>query len=251
MIVLYWLIMYNESITHYKGEVSMRYKCLIVDDEVELAQSTAEYFNLFDILTTYVTNYEDCLTFFKDHSADVILLDINLADASGFNLCKRLRETIDVPILFVSARTSDDDILIALNIGGDDYITKPYTLSVLLAKVKAIIKRYYSTLEQKEVEEMCYSNGTLTINYQLGKVYLDGREVPFKAMEYRLLCYLIRNRGRIISKEELFREVWGDAITGDGTLNVHIRYLREKIEENPNEPSHIKTVWGRGYIYEE
>lgn len=243
--------MYNKSITHYIGEVFMKYTCLIVDDEVELAQSTAEYFNLFDVLTTYVTNYNDCLSFFIDHSADVILLDINLADASGFNLCKRLRETIDVPILFVSARTSDDDILIALNIGGDDYITKPYSLSVLLAKVKTVIKRYSSKNEKNNVEETCFMNGKLTVNYQLGKVYHGGREIPFKAMEYRLLCYLIRNKGRIISKEELFSEVWGDVITGDGTLNVHIRYLREKIEENPNEPKHIKTVWGRGYIYEE
>lgn len=229
----------------------MRYKCLIVDDEIELAQSTSEYFNLFDVSTIYVTNYEDCIAFFKENSAEVILLDINLADTSGFNLCKKLREEIDVPILFISARTSDEDKLIALNIGGDDYITKPYTLSVLLAKVKAVLKRYSSTVGIKAKEDECYINGTLTVNFQLGKVYHKGQEVPFKAMEYRLLCYLIRNKGRIISKEELFKEVWQDAITGDGTLNVHIRYLREKIEDNPNEPRHIKTVWGRGYIYEE
>lgn len=229
----------------------MRYNCLIVDDELELAQSTSEYFNLFDVSTIYVTNYEDCIAFFKENSADIILLDINLADASGFNLCKQLREKIDVPILFISARTSDEDKLIALNIGGDDYITKPYTLSVLLAKVKAVMKRYSSTVGTKDREDTCYTNGTLTVNFKLGKVYHKGQEVPFKAMEYRLLCYLIRNKGRIISKEELFKEVWQDAITGDGTLNVHIRYLREKIEDNPNEPRYIKTVWGRGYIYEE
>ncbi|WP_167956084.1 response regulator transcription factor [Anaerosporobacter faecicola] len=228
----------------------MKYQCLIVDDEIELAESTAEYFNLFDVKTKYVTNYDDCIEFFKTNTADVILLDINLADASGFAVCKQLRETIAVPILFISARTSNEDILVALNIGGDDYITKPYTLSILLAKVQAVIKRYASTTEKKEESEQ-YEKGNLRVDFTAGKVYSKGKEIPFKAMEYRLLCYLIKNRGRIISKEELFKEVWQDAITGDGTLNVHIRYLREKIEENPNEPIHIKTVWGRGYQYEE
>lgn len=231
----------------------MKYNCLIVDDEIELAQSTEEYFNLFDVSTKYVTNAKDCLDFFVDNTADIILLDINLGDSSGFNLCKQLREKVQVPILFISARTSDDDVLIALNIGGDDYIKKPYTLSVLLAKVKAVIKRYSIALEQQndDNKDDCYYAKDFTVNYTLGKVYKDGIEVPFKAMEYRLLCYLIKNKGRILSKEELFKEVWQDEITGDGTLNVHIRYIREKIEKSPNEPSHIKTVWGRGYVYEE
>jgi len=227
----------------------MHYNCLVVDDEKELAESTSEYFNMFDVSTEYVTDYSECLAFLEKNSVDLILLDINLGDASGFELCKKLRESLDIPILFISARISDDDVLIALNIGGDDYIKKPYKLSVLLAKVKVVLKRYQNTDLKKMLEN--YENENLRVDYKLGKVFADKKEVQLKAMEYKLLIYLIQNKGRIIPKEELFESVWEDVITGDGTLNVHIRHLREKIEMDPNEPERIKTVWGRGYIYED
>ena len=125
----------------------MHYDCLIVDDETAIASSTSEYFNLFELSSAYVTSYEQCIDFLKENTVSLLLLDINLGDRSGFGLCKKLREQTDIPILFISARTSDDDILTALNIGGDDYITKPYTLSVLLAKVKAVLKRCARTVE--------------------------------------------------------------------------------------------------------
>lgn len=229
----------------------MRYDCLIVDDEKELAESTADYFNLFDVKTAYVTEYEECITFLKDNTADLILLDINLVNASGFQLCKKLRETLNIPILFISARTSDEDILVALNIGGDDYIKKPYTLSILLAKVKAVLKRYQGTKEESVKKSERYENGSLAVDFRQGKVYIKGEEITLKAMEYKLLSYLIENKGRIVPKEELFENVWQDVITGDGTLNVHIRHLRERIEENPNDPVRITTVWGRGYVFNE
>jgi len=120
----------------------MIYDCLIVDDEEVLAETTCEYFNLFDVQSAYVTSAEECLTFLQENEVSLLLLDINMGAMSGFDLCKKLRKTTDIPILFISARTSNDDILIALNIGGDDYIQKPYTLSVLHAKVKAVLKRY-------------------------------------------------------------------------------------------------------------
>ena len=119
----------------------MHYNCLIVDDEEELARMTAEYFRMFDVSTEYVTSREACYAFLKEHTADLILLDINLGDGTGFEVCKRLREGTQIPILFISARQSDDDVLVALSIGGDDYIKKPYSLSVLLAKVKVNLKR--------------------------------------------------------------------------------------------------------------
>ena len=128
----------------------MHYNCLIVDDEQPLAESTSEYFNLFDVKTDFVLNSKDCFKFLEEHTVDVILLDINLEKESGFELCKKLRKTLDAPILFISARSSDDDILIALNIGGDDYIKKPYSLSVLLAKVKAVLKRYIANEKNTE-----------------------------------------------------------------------------------------------------
>lgn len=223
----------------------MKYDCLIVDDEIPLSESTSEYFNMFDIKTTWVADAAACLDFFKENKADLILLDINLGTDSGFSLCKKIRENIDVPILFISARNSDDDVLLALGIGGDDYISKPYSLNILLAKVKAVLKRY----QNKETKELTF--GRFTINFHLERVFCDGNDLGLKAMEYRLLSYLVRNSSRIISKEELFDRVWGDSITGDGTLNVHIRRLREKIEDDPNNPKYIRTIWGTGYIFED
>jgi two-component system response regulator RegX3 len=167
-----------------------------------------------------------------------------LGQSSGFEICRELRKTTETPILFISARRSDDDVLLALNIGGDDYIQKPYSLSILLAKVKTVLKRYRSNYDST------LSFGSFTLDFDMEKLMADGKEIKLKAMEYKLLVYLAQNKNRIISKEELFRRVWGDAITGEGTLNVHIRRLREKIEENPNEPRYIKTVWGTGYVFE-
>ena len=118
------------------------YKVLMIDDDEVIAKSTAEYFNMFDLKTAYVTSFEEAVKFLDENVVSLLLMDINLGDKSGFDLCKQVRENYDMPILFISARTSDDDVLIALNIGGDDYIKKPYTLSILLAKVKAILGRY-------------------------------------------------------------------------------------------------------------
>jgi len=222
----------------------VKYDCLIVDDEELLSRSTRDYFNMFGVNTAWVTGPTACMDFFQAHTADLILLDINLGNASGFDLCKQLRETISVPILFISARTSDDDMILALNIGGDDYIQKPYSLSVLLAKVKAVLKRYQAN------DVKSFVCGGLKIDYEYRRVFVHGQVITLKSMEYKLLTYLIENRNRVVSKNEIFRKVWEDSIAGDNTLNVHIRRLRGKIEENPNEPKYIKTVWGTGYVFE-
>jgi two-component system response regulator RegX3 len=219
----------------------MNYDCLIVDDEPELASGVSEYFNLFGVGAHYVLNADDALSFLREHTVSLILLDINLGQGSGFELCKTLRETLDVPILFVSARTSSEDMLLALNIGGDDYIQKPFTLSVLLAKVKAVLKRYGAKK----------TDSRLRVDAATERIYLDGAALSLTNMEYRLLKYLLDNRGRVVGKEELFEKIWSDSFVGDGTLNVHIRRLREKIEKDPNEPLLIKTVWGVGYVYDE
>ncbi|MDE7305879.1 MAG: response regulator transcription factor [Clostridia bacterium] len=219
----------------------MKYNCLIIDDEKMLADSTAEYFNLFGVNTLAVYGADGCREFFKDNTAELILLDINLGNGSGFDLCKQLRETTNVPILFISARTSDDDKIVALNIGGDDYVQKPYSLGVLLAKVKAVLKRYGGAKE--------YFDGYLSVNFESKQVKVEGKTVKFTMLEFKLLSYLIENKGRVISKKELFEKVWSDKFTGDGTLNVHIRRLREAIENNPNEPKYIVTVWGDGYKF--
>lgn len=221
----------------------MKYNCLIVDDEKVLADSTAEYFNLFGVKTACVYGADECRTFLQGNDAELILLDINLGDGSGFALCKELRESTDIPILFISARTSDDDKIVALNIGGDDYVQKPYSLGVLLAKVKAVLKRY----GQSDVSE--YSDGYLRVNFRAKQVSAGDKNIKLTPLEFRLLSYLMENDGKVISKRELFEKVWQDKFTGDGTLNVHIRKIREAIEVNPNAPQYIITVWGDGYKF--
>ncbi|MBD5131191.1 MAG: response regulator transcription factor [Clostridiales bacterium] len=221
----------------------MKYNCLIVDDEKVLADSTAEYFNLFGVNTVAVYGADECRRFFDTNTTELILLDINLGDGSGFDLCKQLRETTNIPILFISARTSDDDKIVALNIGGDDYVQKPYSLGVLLAKVKAVLKRYGRGIATE------YSDGYLTVDFEAKQVGVNGKPVKLTTLEFKLLAYLMANEGRVISKKELFEKVWEDKFTGDGTLNVHIRRLREAIEISPNAPKYIVTVWGDGYKF--
>ncbi len=221
----------------------MHYQCLIIDDEKLLADSTAEYFNLFGVKTAVVYTAAECRAFFEEHTAELLLLDINLGDSSGFELCRELREKTEIPILFISARSSDDDKIIALNIGGDDYVQKPYSLSVLLAKVKVVLKRYGQSVNPS------YTDGRLTVDSHAREVSVDGKPVKLTSLEFKLLAYLIQNKNRTVSKQELFEKIWEDKFTGDGTLNVHIRKIREAIEREPGNPEYIITVWGDGYKF--
>lgn len=223
----------------------MIYSVLIIDDEKMLTDCTEEYFNMFGVSTAVAYSANDCKNFFVHNSTELILLDINLGDGSGFELCKKLRESLQIPILFISARTSDDDKIMALNIGGDDYIQKPYSLSVLLAKVKVVLKRY------GKMEENEFSDGRLFVDFTAKQISVLGAPIKITTLEFKLLTYLIKNKGKALSKKELFENVWNDKCTGDGTLNVHIRRLREAIEIDSSNPSYIVTVWGDGYRFEE
>ena len=180
---------------------------------------------------------------------------VKIVTDSCSDLPKELREKYDTPILFISARQSDDDVLIALSIGGDDYVKKPYSLSVLLAKVKVNLKR----MEQvKEVADhdcpvcgaQAHANEKFALDEATMSVIKCGERIPLKAKEFALLKCLYNHKNTIVKKEVLFDEVWGDAFFSDSTLNVHIRKLREKLEDNPNDPKLIKTVWGTGYYLE-
>lgn len=280
---------YNKT----KGErIKMHINCLIVEDERELAKAVCEYFELFDVSCKWVETAGECQAFLRENQADVLILDINLGQESGFSLCKQIRAESELPILFVSARQSDEDVLLALNIGGDDYVKKPYSLSVLLAKVRIMMRRIAPGVQGgteagqgvsqekpqagetgKSGNRIDRSEGRLGENTEGGtgdrpecedgsgdsillldegtlRAAVNGRWVQLRAREFRLLQCLYDHRGAIVTKEKLFEEVWGDSFFGDGTLNVHIRKLREKLEENPNEPRYIKTVWGTGYILE-
>lgn len=235
------------------------YKVLMIDDDEMIATATSEYFNMFGVKTSYVTSYADAVAFLEKHDVSLLLLDINLGERSGFELCRKIRENYDLPIFFISARTSDDDVLIALNIGGDDYIKKPYTLSILLAKVKAAVARYDRLRDnphtagnfQQTEDGLVKLTGEVYLNTNIRKIVADGREITLKALEYKLLYYLFTNRGKVVSKDDLLRDVWEDEHINEGTIAVHIRHLREKIEADPKEPQLIKTVWGVGYMMEE
>ena len=239
------------------------FNCLIVDDETELAKMTAEYFMMFDVSTECVSSAAECEKFLRENTVDLILLDINLGDGSGFEVCRRLRTERQLPILFISARQSDDDVLAALSIGGDDYVKKPYSLSVLLAKVRVNLKRVEQMEKLKEDirrqtgdnaiinGEESPDDGGLILDEPTMSALYKGKRVPLKAKEFALLSCLYEHRNTIVKKETLFDEVWGDTFYSDGTLNVHIRKLREKLEQDPNNPELIRTVWGTGYILEE
>ena len=258
----------------------------IIDDEVELTEYTAKYFNMSGVKTDYAFDAQSALDYLEENTVSLILLDINLGGDSGFDLCQKLRKETDVPILFISARSSEDDMMLALNIGGDDYVCKPYSLGVLLAKVKAVLKRYENSQKAgmdmaqggaMQEENMVQSRpgqsgsnaaqggnkgsddvtqqgivrfGEITVDLRSGIVKGKNGEERLKAMEYKILSYLLRNKNRIISKDEFFEKIWETEFVGDVTLNVHVRHLREKLEENPKEPKFIKTVWGVGFILE-
>ena len=225
----------------------MRYDCLIVDDEKAIADNTCEYFNMFDVKTKACYSMAEALSFFSENETGLVLLDINLGDGSGFELCKHIRESLNIPILFISARNTDDDKIIALNIGGDDYVEKPYSLGVLLAKVKVMLRRF-GAMEEKPQADI-FTDGDLSVDKKNKTVTISGEPKKLTSMEFSLLCYLIDNPDRLITKAELFDNVWKDKFTSDGTLNVHIRKLREAIEEDPKNPLRIQTVWKEGYKY--
>ncbi len=226
----------------------MKYDCLIIDDEKELANNTCEYFNMFDVKTASVYSSAEAEAFLKDNEPNLVLLDINLSDGSGFELCKKIRQTLNIPILFISARNTDDDKIIALNIGGDDYIEKPYSLGVLLAKVKVVLKRFGS-VENDSSSKDDFDDGYLKLDTVNKTVFVNGEEKKITSIEWKLLCYLIENKNRLVTKNEIFENVWNDKFTTDGTLNVHIRKIREAIEKDAQDPKYIITVWKEGYKF--
>lgn len=231
--------------------------CLIVDDEREIAQTISEYFNMFDVSSAFVTSYDEGLAFLTANEVSLLILDINLGEQSGFQFCKEVRKTSQVPVIFISARDSEDDILSGLAIGGDDFITKPFSMSILLAKVRALLKRLASSPPPAPPPAACAAGmlkiGDLHIGADSTQVYRLQNgvkvQITLKPREWRLLLYFIRNPHTLILKDELLREVWQDAVVDEGTLSVHIRRLREKLESDPNEPTLIKTVWGSGYFW--
>ena len=226
----------------------MKYDCLIIDDEKELNDNTAVYFNMFDVKTASVYSSAEAEEFLKNNEPGLVLLDINLSDGNGFDLCKKIRQNLNIPILFISARNTDDDKIIALNIGGDDYIEKPYSLGVLLAKVKVVLKRFAGT-DAETTKKTGFDDGHLKMDPANKTIHVEGVEKKITSIEFKLLEYLIENKNRLVTKNEIFDKVWNDKFTTDGTLNVHIRKIREAIEKDAQDPKYIVTVWKEGYKF--
>ena len=217
-------------------------KVLMIDDDELIARTTSEYFNIVGVKTAYVTSYDEAIMFLEKQEVSLLLLDINLGDKSGFELCKKVRESYDMPIFFISARTSDDDILIALNIGGDDYIKKPFSVMELISRVKALLRR----TTDDETKELVLDD--LIINNEKRTVSISGNNIELTYKEYELLSLLVSNKGIVLKRAVIMDHVWGTDFEGESrTIDMHVKTLRQKLGTYGNR---IRTVRNVGYVIE-
>lgn len=215
---------------------------LIVEDNKELSALLCDFLRAENYTVSVAETGEKALSLYERYGARLIVLDIMLAGIDGFLVCKKIREVSNTPIIIVSAKTDKEDKLNGLALGADDYIEKPYDIDILMAKIAGIFKRRYALDEIVE--------GDLRINRESKTVCKNNIIINMTAKEFELLLLLAENKGKILSKEYIFNSVWGnDSFSEQQTLTVHIKWLRQKIEDNPKEPAHIQTVWGMGYMF--
>ena len=227
---------------------------LLVEDEVDLAAVTRDYLEAFGLHVLSCPDAESALRHLRPQAPGVALLDVNLPGMSGFELCQHLRDR-PVPVIFVSARGTDVDQVHGLSLGADDFVTKPFSLAVLLAKVRRALERGGATGPTGRGAptgwvRADFDDGRLRVELSTGRTYLAGHELHLTTLEDRILAHLVSRRGTVCTKEEIIRSVWGDEFTTPGTLTVHVRRLRARIEKTPESPTYIHTVWGRGYLFE-
>ena len=221
----------------------MEYKVLLVDDDIDLSFIIAESLSKYGYITTHAKNAEEAYEILEKNTFHIIILDINLPDSSGFSMCSEIRTMSNVPIIFASARSSVTDKIDGLDIGGDFYLSKPYSIKELLATMNALIRRCYGLVD--EVIEF----GDIKINKISREVYKKDKLVSLSLKEFDLLYYLASNMNKAITKENLLSDVWGTfSLVEPQTLTVHISWLREKLEDDSNNPKYIKTVRGVGYM---
>lgn len=227
----------------------MARKVLVVDDEKLIVKGIRFSLEQDGMEVDYAYDGESALEAAHDKQYDVILLDVMLPKMSGFDVCQQIREFSDVPIIMLTAKGDDMNKILGLEYGADDYITKPFNILEVKARIKAIIRR--SSKQSRESGDRTETYGSMKIDAGSKRVYLKDREISLTTREYELLSLLIRNPRQIYSREKLLHEVWGASYPGDArTVDVHIRRLREKIEENPSDPVFIHTKWGVGYYFE-
>ena len=223
-------------------------KILIIDDDEDLSMIISDMLESKGFEVSYAASSEEAFDILSERSFDIILLDINLPDASGFEICRQLREVSNVPVIFASARTSETDRITGFDIGGDDYLPKPYSMKELLSRINALIRRTYGS----STSEKTVTFGSVCVNITSRTVTRDGKPVNLSLREFDLLAYLCEHKNEAVTKDKLINEVWGAfSMVEPSTLTVHIRWLREKLENDPAKPAYIKTVWGVGYILED
>ncbi len=227
----------------------MKKKILLVEDEKTLVRALT--FNLekegFEVEVAY--DGEEALRKVDQEAPDLIVLDLMLPKIDGYEVCRNVRKTSEVPIIMLTARDEDIDKILGLELGADDYITKPFNARELLARIRAIFRR---AAQQAAQSKNVIQFGDLEVDLIKHRVKLKGREIPLTSREYALLSFLVSNAGRVYSRGQLLEHVWGYDYCGDArTVDVHIRHLREKLEENPADPRLILTVWGTGYKFRE
>ncbi len=227
-----------------------QYRILVVDDDREIAQAIQIYLVQEDMQVDLAFDGQQALSMLAENCYDLLIMDIMMPRLDGINATVQIRKEHNMPIIFLSAKSEDTDKIIGLNMGADDYVTKPFNPLELIARVKSQLRRY-TRLGSLPKEEGVLVTGSLALDPEKKLFTVDGEPVPLTSIEFRILRLLMQNLGRIFSIDEIYERVWNEPnINGENTVAVHIRRIREKIEINPREPKYLKVVWGIGYKME-
>ena len=225
---------------------------LVCDDDKQIVEAIDIYLTGegFEVIKAY-DGYE-VLEYLESHDADLLIIDVMMPGLDGIRTTLKVRETSSIPIIILSAKSEDADKILGLNIGADDYITKPFNPLELVARVKSQLRRYTQLGNMnQQAEGQIFKCGGLQINDDLKEVTVDGEPVKLTPIEYNILLLLMKNQGRVFSISQIYESIWNEeAIGADNTVAVHIRHIREKIEINPKDPRYLKVVWGVGYKIE-
>ncbi len=228
----------------------MSKRVLVVDDEKLIVKGIRFSLEQDGMEVECAYDGEEALEIAKSQKFDIILLDVMLPGLSGFEVCQQIREFSDVPIVMLTAKGEDMDKILGLEYGADDYITKPFNILEVKARIKAIMRRTATKEPVKVAEDTLLKHGDMSIDRDGRRVYIAEQEINLTAKEFDVLELLVLNPNKVYSREKLLTMVWGEDYPGDvRTVDVHIRRLREKIEKNPSEPRYVHTKWGVGYYF--
>lgn len=226
------------------------YNILICDDEKDIVSALKIYLTNDDYNLYEAYNGRQALELIEKEEIHLILLDIMMPEMDGIQVLTQMRRTQNIPVIFLTAKSEDTDKILGLNLGADDYVTKPFNPVELLARVKSQLRRYME-LGAGSVKQSALSVGDIMLDDRMKKVTLMGKQINLTPKEYGILKFLMEHPGQVFSPKQIYYQVWEEQAYGaEGTVAVHIRHLREKVEINPDEPRHLKVVWGQGYKIE-